>query len=147
MTGKHTTAVHVHEGCDIYVGRAFRAYAKPSPTNPMPGRFGNPFKPGGVGTPGAMLNKYFAPWLGELPEADQQRIREEALRRMGPKADAIESFRWYLELRVQYDADYRKDLLGLRGKRLGCWCKPGPCHADVLSAWVDSQPGAGKKRS
>ncbi len=20
----------------------------------------------------------------------------------------------------------------LRGKRLGCWCKPGPCHGDVL---------------
>jgi hypothetical protein len=20
----------------------------------------------------------------------------------------------------------------LRGKQLGCWCKPGPCHGDVL---------------
>lgn len=20
----------------------------------------------------------------------------------------------------------------LRGKRLGCWCKPGPCHGDIL---------------
>ncbi|HZI11744.1 MAG TPA: DUF4326 domain-containing protein [Myxococcus sp.] len=28
----------------------------------------------------------------------------------------------------------------MRGKRLGCWCKPGPCHADVYAAWVDSQP-------
>lgn len=23
-------------------------------------------------------------------------------------------------------------LLALRGKRLGCWCKPDPCHGDVL---------------
>jgi hypothetical protein len=30
----------------------------------------------------------------------------------------------------------RPDLLArlpeLRGKRLGCWCKPAPCHGDVL---------------
>ena len=23
-------------------------------------------------------------------------------------------------------------LPALRGKRLGCWCKPGPCHGDIL---------------
>ena len=36
----------------------------------------------------------------------------------------------------------RPDLLGalheLRGKVLGCWCKPGPCHGDVLAALADS---------
>ena len=25
-----------------------------------------------------------------------------------------------------------KDLHELEGKVLGCWCKPGPCHGDVL---------------
>ncbi len=138
MTQAHTKAVHVHEGYDVYVGRAFRAWAKPGPLNPMPGRFGNPFKPGGVKTPGAMVKKYFDPWLGALPEAQQQRVREEALRRMGPGVDAFESFRWYLELRTRHDADWRADVLTLRGKRLGCWCKPGPCHADVLAAWLDA---------
>ena len=39
-------------------------------------------------------------------------------------------------------AKYREYLLGneallaalpeLEGKTLGCWCKPGPCHGDVL---------------
>lgn len=24
------------------------------------------------------------------------------------------------------------DLEELRGKRLGCWCKPSPCHGDIL---------------
>ncbi|MFP2906201.1 DUF4326 domain-containing protein [Pyxidicoccus sp. 3LFB2] len=146
MTGKQRTlAVHVHDACDVYVGRAFRAYAKPSPINPVPGRFGNPFKPGGVRTQGAMLRKYFEPWLGALPAEEQQQIREEALRRMGPDADAFESFRWYLELRARHDADYHADVLGLRGKRLGCWCKPGPCHADVLAEWVDAQPAKGRR--
>jgi len=67
------------------------------------------------------------------------------MRRMGPDADAFESFRWCLELRVQHDADYRAAVLGLRGKRLGCFRKPGPCHADVLSEWLDAQPAKARR--
>ena len=26
----------------------------------------------------------------------------------------------------------------LRGKRLGCWCKPQACHGDVLAALADA---------
>jgi Domain of unknown function (DUF4326) len=25
----------------------------------------------------------------------------------------------------------------LRGKKLGCWCKPNPCHGDVLAELAD----------
>ncbi len=28
---------------------------------------------------------------------------------------------------------------GLRGKVLGCWCAPEPCHGDVLAAWADGR--------
>ena len=44
-------------------------------------------------------------------------------------------------------ARYREYLLGrpellaqipeLRGKRLGCWCAPLPCHADVIAELAD----------
>lgn len=27
----------------------------------------------------------------------------------------------------------------LRGKVLGCWCKPGPCHGDILAKWADKK--------
>ena len=30
------------------------------------------------------------------------------------------------------------DLEELRGKTLGCWCAPEPCHADVLAELVDA---------
>lgn len=142
MTGKQQTIpVHVHDGCDVYIGRAFRAWAKPSALNPVPGRFGNPFKPGGVKTTTAMLRAYFEPWLRDLPAEEAARVREEALRRMGPDEDAFESFRWYLELRTRHDAEFLRDVRTLRGKRLGCWCKPGPCHGDVLAAWLDTRSG------
>ncbi len=26
----------------------------------------------------------------------------------------------------------------LKGKVLGCWCKPGPCHGDVLARLADN---------
>ncbi|HSA76263.1 MAG TPA: SAM-dependent methyltransferase [Nitrosarchaeum sp.] len=30
-----------------------------------------------------------------------------------------------------------KDLLALKGKTLGCWCKPEPCHGDVLVKLIE----------
>ncbi|MER6799640.1 DUF4326 domain-containing protein, partial [Amycolatopsis mediterranei] len=38
----------------------------------------------------------------------------------------------------------RPDLLallpGLRGRRLGCWCVPEPCHAQVIAELADNGP-------
>ena len=49
----------------------------------------------------------------------------------GSAAEAVRRFRAYLE-------ETRPDLAAaaaveLRGKTLGCWCAPKPCHADVLA--------------
>lgn len=139
-----TTAVHVRRApFDFYVGRAFAEFAAPSVRNPLPGRFGNPFKPGGVADERQrqrLLATYFSGWV-TVQLAVLHNVKQEALRRMAsPSEDALESFRWYLELRTQHDADFRRDAVALRGKRLGCWCKPARCHADVLASWVDAQP-------
>ncbi len=47
-------------------------------------------------------------------------------------------------------AKYREYLLGrpdllallpeLRGRRLGCWCVPERCHAEVIAEFADSPP-------
>lgn len=41
---------------------------------------------------------------------------------------AVAKFRDYISTRV----DLLAELKELEGKTLGCWCKPGPCHGDVL---------------
>ncbi len=47
------------------------------------------------------------------------------------------------EALAQYEVwlNQRPDLLArlpeLRGKVLGCWCKPGPCHGDILARLAD----------
>ena len=43
--------------------------------------------------------------------------------------EAIDLFLYDL---VVKRADLVARLPGLRGKTLACWCKPGPCHGDVL---------------
>jgi hypothetical protein len=36
------------------------------------------------------------------------------------------------EVHVRRSPALMASLEELRGKRLGCWCAPGPCHGDVL---------------
>lgn len=52
----------------------------------------------------------------------------------------IDRFRAYFTERLATDALFRERVLALRGKRLGCFCKPAACHGDVIAEWIDSQP-------
>jgi hypothetical protein len=51
--------------------------------------------------------------------------------RDGSRADVIAKYRAYLLDRPALVDACRREL---RGKVLGCWCAPRPCHADVLAA-------------
>jgi hypothetical protein len=53
---------------------------------------------------------------------------------------AIELFRSYFLKRVEDDPEFRRRVLALRGKVLGCFCKPRPCHGDVIVGWLETQP-------
>jgi hypothetical protein len=54
----------------------------------------------------------------------------------GTAARACERFEQWL---VTERPDLLARLGELRGKVLGCWCKPGPCHGDVLARLADEQ--------
>lgn len=45
--------------------------------------------------------------------------------RDGTRTEVIEKYRQWV---VVQDYDFNE----LRGKTLGCWCSPAPCHGDVL---------------
>jgi hypothetical protein len=42
--------------------------------------------------------------------------------------------------RVRVDDTFRRYVEGLRGKRLGCHCKPLDCHLDVVVAYLEGEP-------
>lgn len=45
----------------------------------------------------------------------------------GTREEVIEKFEQYIR-----SSDLINDIEELRGKTLGCWCSPKPCHGDVL---------------
>lgn len=59
------------------------------------------------------------------------------------RAEALSKFRTYFDERIRIDAEFRRRVEGLRGKRLGCFCKPKPCHGDVYVEHLDSKIAPG----
>lgn len=58
----------------------------------------------------------------------------------GRRPELLELYRaWFLE-RIERDPVFRARILELRGKVLGCFCKPQACHGDVIAEWLDAQP-------
>jgi hypothetical protein len=53
--------------------------------------------------------------------------------RDGTRVEVIEKYRRWLQTQPHLLAA----LPELRGKTLGCWCKPKPCHGDVLAELAD----------
>ncbi|MGQ8876361.1 DUF4326 domain-containing protein [Delftia sp. NA_296.1] len=56
----------------------------------------------------------------------------------GPdREDVIEQYRKYFKEKLDTDLAFKKGILGLRGLRLACHCKPEACHGDVIAAYLD----------
>ena len=61
------------------------------------------------------------------PFANPFKINESNTREM-----VLEKYRTYIVARLKEDTSLCEELYKLKGKRLGCWCFPEPCHGDIL---------------
>ena len=52
---------------------------------------------------------------------------------VGSRAEAIQKFEEYL----LSNQDLMSSLEELKGKTLGCWCKPKACHGDILLRYAN----------
>ena len=62
--------------------------------------------------------------------------------RDGTRAEVVARYREYLLGRPDLLAEVPR----LCGRRIGCWCAPLPCHADVIAELADAgagEPGSG----
>ena len=50
----------------------------------------------------------------------------------------IAMYKDYFEQRIAEEPAFREAVLELRGKRLGCWCKPLACHGDIIKEWLEN---------
>ena len=49
----------------------------------------------------------------------------------------LDSYEKYLDKKLKEKPELINDLLKLKGKTLGCWCHPEPCHGDVLVKYIE----------
>lgn len=56
----------------------------------------------------------------------------------GDRTTVLSKFRAYFEKRVNEDAFFRRQVLTLRGKRLGCVCSPKLCHGMIIVEWLEA---------
>ena len=57
--------------------------------------------------------------------------------RNGTREENIARFEAYL----LSNKELMQDLHELKGKRLGCFCSPKPCHGDILKKYAEMRPG------
>jgi len=75
-------------------------------------------------------SKWGNPW-SHLPAS----IDTKAQFRVATREEAIEKYREYIQTRP----DLLAALPELKGKRLGCYCKPSACHAEVLVELIEGK--------
>ena len=50
----------------------------------------------------------------------------------GSRDEVLEKYRNYIIKKIEEDENFKSELIKLKGKNLGCWCKPEKCHGDIL---------------
>jgi hypothetical protein len=54
------------------------------------------------------------------------------------RLENIEDFKVYFYDRLNKDPEFKQKIHELKGKRLGCFCKPQACHADIIAEYLNS---------
>lgn len=55
----------------------------------------------------------------------------------GTRDNIIDRYREYFYKKIKTDPQFAVRIEVLRGKKLGCFCKPKPCHGDIIAYYLD----------
>jgi hypothetical protein len=55
----------------------------------------------------------------------------------GTRTECIAKYKDWINQQIQTNPKMKSLLLSLKGKTLGCWCKPEECHGDVLLELIE----------
>lgn len=56
----------------------------------------------------------------------------------GDRTTVLAKYRAYFLKRVNDEPFFRRQVLALRGKKLGCVCSPKLCHGMVIAEWLEA---------
>lgn len=54
------------------------------------------------------------------------------------RGSTLKKYKEYFDKRIQTDPEFKERIHSLKGKRLGCFCKPHPCHGDIIAEYLDT---------
>ena len=57
------------------------------------------------------------------------------------RGGTLDRYRKYFYHRLSTDEEFRRRIGELQGKTLGCFCKPNPCHGDIIKEYLDRMEG------
>lgn len=66
------------------------------------------------------------------PKQDSKFANPFKLKKGTSRDQVTEKYNMYLRNKIRKEEITLEDLHNLKGKTLGCWCKPDKCHGDVL---------------
>jgi hypothetical protein len=55
----------------------------------------------------------------------------------GTREEVIESYKNWFNTMIKTCPQFRRNIQTLKGKTLGCWCTPLPCHGDVIIEYLE----------
>lgn len=50
----------------------------------------------------------------------------------------IERYKEYFDNKIANDPIFKARILELKGKTLGCFCKPNSCHGDIIAEYLNN---------
>jgi len=110
-----TTVVNLTiESCDEYIGRGIEYHTHMNADGIKPGEEG---------------------WLGNPHPIGWCDICSE----YHTRDECIEKFKQDFYKKIKSDPEFKKSVLLLKGKRLGCYCKPKNCHGDIIKKYIEIQ--------
>ena len=56
----------------------------------------------------------------------------------GTRDEVCDKYATLFRKRLQ-DPTFRAKVLLLKGRKLGCWCKPLRCHVDTIKSYLDNE--------
>ena len=57
------------------------------------------------------------------------------------RGGTLDRYRKYFYYRLSTDEKFRRRIGELQGKTLGCFCKPNPCHGDIIKEYLERMEG------
>lgn len=54
------------------------------------------------------------------------------------RGETIAAYKQYFYARLASDTEFKQRIHELKGKRLGCFCKPNACHGDVIVEYLNT---------